>query len=138
MRPDVLADVLAERIRGLHQPLALRVAALETTVGADLAGLSTDLGALAGRLAVLEARAPEPGPPGPPGPPGVDGKDGQDGAPGLRYLGVHVAGKTYGLGDLVTAGGSAWHCGRDTTASPGSSSDWTLMVKRGRDARGDR
>jgi hypothetical protein len=113
MRPDILADHLGLTIRGLMTPLASRVAA-------------------------LEARATIPGPPGPPGPsgpPGRDGLDGKDGAPGLRYLGVHVTGKTYDTGDLVTAGGSAWYCGRTTTTDPGKSADWQLMVKRGRDAR---
>jgi len=107
MRPEVLADFLGVTIRGLLDPLA-------------------------GRVAVLEARAPVPGPPGPPGRDGVDGKDG---AAGLRYLGVHVPGKTYDVGDLVTAGGSAWYCGRTTTGIPGKSPDWQLMVKRGREDR---
>jgi hypothetical protein len=119
MRPDVLAAHLADTIRGYVSPLQSAV------------------GDVRARLDVLEARSPLPGPPGPPGPPGRDGVNGKDGA-GLRYLGVHVAGKTYDVGDLVTAGGSAWYCGRETTSAPGHSSDWQLMVKRGRDARGDR
>lgn len=134
MRPDVLAEQLATTIRDVVSPLKLRLTALET----HHAGA---LGDVCGRLAALEARAPIPGPPGPDGPPGRDGKDGldgKDGAPGVRYLGVHVRGKTYDVGDLVTAGGSAWYCGRTTTAAPGTSGDWQLMVKRGRDARGDR
>lgn len=109
MRPDVLAEHVGATMRGLLDPLALRVAALEAIV-------------------------PLPGPPGPPGPAGRDGLDGKDGQ-GLRYLGVHVAGKTYDVGDLVTAGGSAWYCGRTTMSEPGKSPDWQLMVKRGRDAR---
>jgi len=116
MRPEILADHLGMTIRGLLDPLALRVSA-------------------------LEARALVPGPPGPAGPAGPsgrDGIDGKDGAAGLRYLGVHVAGKTYDVGDLVTAGGSAWYCGRTTEGVPGKSPDWQLMVKRGRDARAAR
>lgn len=120
MRPELLAESLATTIRGVISPIALRVAA-------------------------LEARAGVQGPPGPVGPagrdgidgkdgaPGRDGLDGKDGAPGLRYLGVHVSGKSYDVGDLVTAGGSAWYCGHTTTGTPGHSPDWTLMVKRGRD-----
>jgi hypothetical protein len=123
MRPEFLAEQLGLTVRGLLDPLALRVAALETAGGP-----------MAERLTLLEARTPLPGPPGPPGPPGRDGLDGKDGQ-GLRYLGVHVAGKTYDVGDLVTAGGSAWYCGRTTTGDPGKSPDWQLMVKRGRDAR---
>ena len=42
-------------------------------------------------------------------------------ASGLTYLGVHVTGKSYDVGDLVTAGGSAWYCGKATTSTPGSS-----------------
>ena len=129
MRPEMLADHLATTIRGLHTPLALSVAALEGVVEGVQA-----------RLATLEAQAPIPGPagePGPPGPPGPAGRDGLDGK-SLQYLGVHVAGKTYDAGDLVTDDGSVFYCARTTTAKPGASHDWQLMVKRGRDARGAR
>ena len=135
MRPDVLAEHLAATIRGLLGPFGLRLAALEQR---DPRG---ELEGLAMRIAELEARAPVPGPAGPPGSAGrdgVDGKDGldgKDGAPGLRYCGVHVHNKTYDTGDLVTAGGSAFHCQRTTTAAPGASPDWMLMVKRGRDGK---
>jgi hypothetical protein len=121
MRPEFLAEQLGATMRGLLDPLALRVASLETAGGQ-----------WAERLAQLEARTPLPGPPGPPGPPGRDGLDGKDGQ-GLRYLGVHVAGKTYDVGDMVTAGGSAWYCCRTTTGTPRQSPDWQLMVKSGRD-----
>jgi hypothetical protein len=133
MRPDVLAESLGQTIRGAVSPLALRVAALETAGG----GLAGELGGVRDRLAALEARAPLPGPAGPPGPPGRDGVDGKDGA-GLRWLGKHVSGKTYDVGDIVQADGSAWYCGRTTLATPGHSPDWQLMVKHGRDLRGDR
>jgi hypothetical protein len=141
MRPDVLADHLATTIRGLLTPLSARVLAVDDRVTAytkALGGLSDTVGALAARLAVVETREPVPGPAGPigpPGPAGKDGADGKDGAPGLRYCGVYVRGKTYDLGDLVTAGGSAWYCRTTTTNAPGNSGDWSLMVKRGRDAR---
>jgi hypothetical protein len=123
MRPEVLALEVATAIKGAIGPIHGRLLALETDT--------------ATRLTALEARAPVAGPMGPAGPAGRDGLDGapgKDGA-GLRYLGVHVAGKTYDPGDLVTAGGSAWYCGRTTTTTPGHSPDWQLMVKRGRDAR---
>ena len=141
MQPDVLAEHVVVRMRAVLDPLALRVAALETAGGSwggALGRLEATIGGVGERLAALEARAPIPGPPGPAGPPGRDGHDGKDGVPGLRYLGVHVDGKTYDTGDLVTAGGSAWYCGRTTTGIPGKSPDWQLMVKRGRDARGER
>jgi len=135
MRPEVLAESIGSTIRGALSPLALRVSALETEGGrwaADLGGLQGAIADLRERVSALADREPIPGPPGPSGPPGPPGP------PGLRYLGVHVPGKTYDPGDLVTAGGSAWHCGTTTTAAPGASHDWQLMVKRGRDARGDR
>ena len=47
--------------------------------------------------------------------------------------------ESYALGDVVTWAGGAWHCNLATDTRPGESSDvWTLMVKRGRDARGAR
>jgi hypothetical protein len=129
MRPEILAEHLAGLVKGLVGPLAGRVAALET---------DPRLVAFEARLAAVEARAPEPGPPGPPGPAGRDGAtglNGKDGAPGLQYCGVYVRGKIYDTGDLVTFGGSAFACQRETTAAPESSHDWVLMVKRGRDGK---
>ena len=126
MRPDVLADHLGQTIRGLVGPMALRLAALEATHASV-----SDLGQ---RVAALEARPLIPGPPGPPGPPGRDGLDGKS----LNYLGVHVAGKTYDVGDLVTDHGSVFYCAKTTEARPGASPDWQLMVKRGQDAKGAR
>jgi len=141
MRPEVLALHIGDTIRGAIAPMQLRVNALET---AHTAALSHTAGAISAiesvierldaRLTDLEGRPPVPGPPGPAGPPGRDGHDGKS----LNYLGVHVSGKTYDVGDLVTAGGSAWYCARTTKGAPGTSTDWQLMVKRGRDARGDR
>lgn len=40
----------------------------------------------------------------------------------------------YDRGDVVTWGGSAWHCQEKTTDKPGTSQAWKLMVKEG--ARG--
>ena len=140
MRPEVLVDYLAQTIRGLHAPLALQVAELEAADGRaaiTIDAVHTTLGDLGTRLATLEARAPVPGPAGPPGEPGPPGRDGIDGK-SLQYLGVHVDGKTYDAGDLVTDDGSVFYCARTTTAKPGASHDWQLMVKRGRDARGPR
>jgi len=122
MQLDLLAAEVASAIRGAVGPIALRLTALETDTAA--------------RLAQLETRAPLPGPPGPAGRDGIDGAPGKDGA-GLTYLGAHVPGKTYDPGDIVSAGGSAWYCGRTTTTAPATTApDWTLMVRRGRDARG--
>jgi hypothetical protein len=44
----------------------------------------------------------------------------------------------YEPGDVVTWGGSAWHCQQKTADKPGTSSSWKLMVKegaRGKDAK---
>lgn len=91
------------------------------------------------RVAALEARPPLPGPAGTdgaPGPPGAPGRDGVDGMAGLEYCGVYVDGRSYDRGDLVTWGGSAWHCNEATATKPGDGSKgWTLMVKRGRDGK---
>jgi hypothetical protein len=144
MRPDVLAEHLGQTIKGLVGPVALRVAELEAAggrVAIAVEGVTASLGDLGTRLAKLEARDYSvPGPPGPAGPPGVQGPPGRDGldGKGLNYTGVHVSGKTYDAGDLVTDDGSVFYCAKTTTAKPGTSHDWQLMVKRGRDARGAR
>lgn len=54
--------------------------------------------------------------------------------PVMRYLGVYADGAKYLRGDVVTWGGSAWHCEVDEVkGQPGNVSGWKLMVKRGRD-----
>jgi len=121
MRPDVLAVTLAESVKGLVEPLQQRIAQADAT----LAALTTE-------IAALKAQAVIPGPPGPAGPPGLDGKDGA----GFEYLGAHVRGATYEKGQVVTAGGSMFHCNRTTDEAPGTSKDWTLAVKHGQDLRG--
>jgi hypothetical protein len=51
--------------------------------------------------------------------------------PTMVYRGVFADG-TYSKGDVVTWGGSAWHCQVEKTeAQPGTSDDWRLMVKSG-------
>lgn len=50
--------------------------------------------------------------------------------------GVYVEGKTYAKGDSVTFGGSVHIAQTDgVTCKPGTSGDWRLAVKRGRDGR---
>jgi hypothetical protein len=129
------------------QPLALehtvtdlrdRFDRLETRLHDDAAATTT----LRERIAVLETRAPMPGPTGPAGKDGADGKDGKDGTPGLAGLsfeGVYQEGKSYDVGNLVTWAGSSWHCNESTRDKPGEGSKaWTLMVKRGRDGKDGR
>jgi integrin beta 3 len=51
--------------------------------------------------------------------------------------GVWQDGRAYRYGDMVTWGGSKWHCyATETTARPGEKSDdWKLSIKRGRDGK---
>lgn len=52
------------------------------------------------------------------------------------YRDVYQAGRSYARGDIVTFGGSMWHCNADTDDKPESGSPaWTLAAKRGRDGR---
>lgn len=133
--------LLDDRLR--HQATA------HATMTDRLRDLEVLVAGLRERVAVVETRAPMPGPPG------QDGKDGKDGADGFgledfsvefdgdrtillafarpgretkrvpltfpfqRYQGVYQAGRTYVEGDTVTYAGSLWHCGTATTARPG-------------------
>lgn len=57
--------------------------------------------------------------------------------PVMIYRGVWREGE-FERGDVVTWGGSAWHCQERTTDKPGTSVTWRLMVKegaRGKDAK---
>ena len=58
--------------------------------------------------------------------------------PVLIYRGVYVDAGAYEKGDVVTWGGSLWHChATTTTGKPGGSEsrDWVLAVKHGRDGK---
>jgi integrin beta 3 len=50
------------------------------------------------------------------------------------YKDVYKEGATYSRGDMVTWGGSLWHCDSETKDKPGTES-WTLAVKKGRDGK---
>jgi hypothetical protein len=54
-------------------------------------------------------------------------------APG--YQGTWVQGTKYLARSTATHDGSCWHANQDTTAKPGTSPAWSLMVKRGRDGK---
>lgn len=57
-------------------------------------------------------------------------------AVGAVYAGVWEQGPTYYRGAMTTDHGTLWHCeAESTTARPGSSSDWRLMVKNQRAGR---
>lgn len=136
--------------------------------------LAKDVGALRERAAVLETRAPVPGPAGQNGTAGHNGRDGKDGADGLGFedldvefdgdrtvslkfardgrtktwpivlpfmkqKGVWREGTQYVAGDVVTWGGSQWHCNEPTSMKPGEGTKaWTLIVKRGQDGKDGR
>lgn len=54
----------------------------------------------------------------------------------MTYRGVFNEGQAYVRGDVVTSGGSMWHCdAARTTEKPGTGKSWTLSVKRGADGR---
>lgn len=50
------------------------------------------------------------------------------------YCGVYKEADSYVPGDMVTWGGSLWHCDAETKDKPGTDA-WTLAVKKGRDGK---
>lgn len=54
--------------------------------------------------------------------------------PVMVYRDVYKAGETYTRGDVVTWGGSLWHCNAETKDKPGTDA-WTLAAKKGRDGK---
>jgi hypothetical protein len=50
------------------------------------------------------------------------------------YRGIFKQGETYKRGEIVTWGGSAWHCNEETGEKP-DSGPWSKMVNRGRDGK---
>lgn len=160
---QVAAVLASELERGLA-PVLARLERVEGAQLAHAAYV-VDAGALRERLAGLEARPPVPGPAGAPGADGRDGVDGLSLADfdltfdGVRtftaslgtgdrrqertitlpipvWRGIYQAGQVYERGDLVTVGGSMWHCQADrgTTTRPETADGapfWRLCVKRG-------
>lgn len=53
---------------------------------------------------------------------------------GIKYCGTYQRALDYERGAVVTHQGSAWIALTETGDEPGTSGDWQLMVKRGRDA----
>lgn len=52
------------------------------------------------------------------------------------YQGVYREGHEYAYGDMVTFGGSVWHCDKaGTSEKPGTGGDWRLAIKKGRDGK---
>lgn len=143
--PDAGIDDLRERLKSLEtrsegpSPTDMAVVDLRkelSDIKAELRFEVRENATLRERVAVLESRPPVAGPKGDPGEPGKDGAAGKDGTAGLSFEGVYQEGKSYDPGNLVTWGGSSWHCNEATMTKPGDGSRaWTLMVKRGRDGR---
>ena len=56
--------------------------------------------------------------------------------PATIYRGIFEMETEYKAGDVVTYNGSTWHCNDGIKGRvPGTSKDWTLMVKKGKDAK---
>ncbi len=56
--------------------------------------------------------------------------------PVLKDMGTFNGSVKYAAGEIVTHGGSMYHCNvNDTSERPGTSGSWTLCVKSGRDGR---
>lgn len=56
--------------------------------------------------------------------------------PAMIYRGVYASTGEYERGDVVTFGGSTWHCNDNTADKPdGVNKAWTLVVKKGRDGK---
>jgi hypothetical protein len=167
MQAEDLAAIVVEALRPIiarMSALDARTTRLEVVTQHDAtAGV---VGTLRERVAVLETRAPVPGPQGAPGRDGVDGlgfddvaveHDGERGftfrakagdrvkdcgsfsLPVVIYRGVYAPEHGYVPGDVVTYGGSAWHCQQATRTRPETAEGaaaWRLMVKRGDKGRG--
>ena len=139
MQADALAAVVVSAFKVALAPLLARVAVLE---GADL---TKEITTMRERLAVLETRAPVPGPPGGRGKDGIDGLGYDDLAieqvdettvtlkairgdhakvigsvtfPVARFTGDYEGGRAYTPGQLVRTKSAIWHCRVATTLAP--------------------
>lgn len=56
-----------------------------------------------------------------------------------RYVGTFSFGRIYERGEMISHGGSIWHCERSTMERPSNgeahSPDWRLAVKHGRNGK---
>jgi hypothetical protein len=106
-------------LRGLVEEI--RTWTLETFARADrIAALERELASVQAKCAELEGRS---------------GATATASALADAYAGVHVDGKHYARGQLVTFGGSLWLAMRDTTSRPARDETFRLIVKHGRDAK---
>jgi hypothetical protein len=165
---QAVADVVVTTITRALAPLQARLTQIDAQLSAHLAAVSSEvtlavtreLAPVRERLAVLETRAPVPGPPGRDGADGFSLEDfavdfdgdrtitlafarpGREAQrfpltlPFQKYQGAWQTGRTYVTGDTVSLRGCEWHCQAPmTTGRPGDSSDWVLAVKCGRDGK---
>ena len=141
---DGLAPVILELVAKAHADVQMQQIAMAGQI-AHMTDATKELGAMRERLAVLETRAPVPGPAG------VAGKDGVDGLgyddltleqiddttvalkatrgeaakligsvtfPVLRFKQDYVAGREYLPGHVVRYKSALWHCGVQTMLAP--------------------
>jgi hypothetical protein len=141
---DALADLVLDSMQTALAPVLARLAVTDTRLE-GLAGAVTDLGTMRERLAVLETRAPVPGPTGPAGRDGVDGVGFDDLAleqldattvtlkairgdviktigtvtfPVGTFVGDFDAGRGYTPGNIVRYKSALWHCQTATALAP--------------------
>ena len=145
MQPDDLADIVVDALR----PLVARLTELERKSAApDMPQMVLNgiVSTMRERIAVLEVRAPVPGPPGAAGRDGIDGvgfgdltvdydgertftiravRDAQTKDVGRFTLPIPIyrdvwtrRDAAYTTGDIVTHNGSGWICRKDTTTQP--------------------
>lgn len=151
MTPEELAaivngmtPVIRDYVARMVGPLAHRMTVAETQLAA-VVSQTTAVGPLRERVAVLETRAPVPGPPGAPGQDGVDGLGYDDLAveqvdettvtikairgdhtrvigsvtfPVARFTGDYEVGRAYTPGQWVRTKSAIWHCRVATTLAP--------------------
>jgi hypothetical protein len=55
--------------------------------------------------------------------------------PAVKYVGVYDQAMAYVPGNMVTSGGSVWHCDRACTGTRPPGPPWTLAVKHGKDGK---
>jgi hypothetical protein len=145
---DIIATALAPVVRDYVTATIAEVGLRVQTLDVQLAGLvtaTTEIGAMRERLAVLETRAPVPGPPGPAGRDGVDGLGFDDLAveqvddttvnlsairgdivkgigsvtfPVATFKGAYEQGCGYTPGNLVRYQRAIWHCHKATSLAP--------------------
>jgi hypothetical protein len=141
-----IAPVVRDFVKTALGDVAARVQVLDTQL-AGLVTATTEIGTMRERLAVLETRAPVPGPTGPAGQNGSDGLGVDDLAieqvddatvrvkathgdtvkvigtvrfPVARVTGDYEPGREYLPGDLVRHKNAIWHCRVATTVAPGA------------------